>query len=66
MADRIGADHVALGSGFDAPVSIPIDSAGMVVLTGALLDAGFSEAEVRGIMGANMLRLFLRALPEDS
>lgn len=61
--DRIGAEHVALGSDFDGFVRTPIDAAGLPALTDALLTAGFSEEEIRMIMGRNVQRLLERVLP---
>jgi membrane dipeptidase len=61
--DRIGAEHVALGSDFDGFVRTPIDAAGLPALTEALLAAGFSEPEIRAIMGGNVQRVLHRVLP---
>jgi membrane dipeptidase len=62
-ADRVGAEHVALGSDFDGFVHTPIDAAAMVSLTDALLRAGFDESEIRAIMGQNVQRLLEGSLP---
>lgn len=61
--NRIGADHVALGSDFDGFVRTPIDAAGLAALTAGLLDAGLSEAQIRQIMGLNVERVLRRVLP---
>jgi membrane dipeptidase len=61
--DRIGAEHVALGSDFDGFVRTPIDATGLPALIDALLGAGFSEAQIRAVMGANVERLLQRVLP---
>jgi len=61
--DRIGAEHVALGSDFDGFVATPIDASQMASLTEALLAARFSEAEIRAIMGLNVQRVLSRVLP---
>jgi microsomal dipeptidase-like Zn-dependent dipeptidase len=61
--DRVGADHVALGSDFDGFVRTPIDAAGLPSLTDALLGAGFTDEEVRSIMGRNVQGLLQRVLP---
>ena len=45
--DVAGADHVGLGSDFDGAVSTPIDAAGMVYLTDALLTAGLRRRHGR-------------------
>jgi microsomal dipeptidase-like Zn-dependent dipeptidase len=63
VADLVGVDHVALGSDFDGTVKPPFDASGLVVLTEALLEAGFSEPEIRNIMGGNVIRLLRETLP---
>jgi membrane dipeptidase len=58
-ADRIGVDHVALGSDFDG-TAIPDalgDVTGLPRLVEALGDGGFSEAEVRAIAYGNWRRV---------
>lgn len=62
-ANLIGVDHVALGSDFDGAVTTPFDTAGLAQITQALLDGGFTEIEIRKIMGANVLELLRRSLP---
>jgi membrane dipeptidase len=62
-ADLVGVSHVALGSDFDGFVSTPIDAAGLPALTQALLDNGFSEGEIRLIMGGNAVYLLTQTLP---
>jgi membrane dipeptidase len=61
--DRIGAEHVALGSDFDGFVRTPLDAAELPALTGALLQAGFSEPQIRLIMGQNVERVLDQVLP---
>jgi len=61
--DRIGIDHVALGSDFDGTVRTPFDSAALAALTEALLAASFTDEEVAAILGANVRRLLLGVLP---
>ncbi|MGB9072944.1 MAG: dipeptidase [Terriglobales bacterium] len=60
VSDRVGAEHVALGSDFDGAVTTPFDTTGLVEITDAMLEAGYSEQEVRMIMGENAVR-FLQA-----
>lgn len=55
-ANLIGVEHVALGSDFDGAVTTPFDASGMVLLTDALLQEGFSEQEIEKIMGGNEIR----------
>lgn len=59
MADRIGVDHIALGSDFDG-ATMPADlkdAAGLPKLIDALLADGFSEDEVTQIAHGNWLRV---------
>jgi microsomal dipeptidase-like Zn-dependent dipeptidase len=62
-ANVAGVEHVALGSDYDGAVGVPFDAAHLDEITDALLDEGFSEEEIRLIMGENALRVFERALP---
>ena len=58
-----GIEHVALGSDWDGYVATPIDATGMGAITAALEQARFDEAAIRNIMGENVVRFLLRALP---
>lgn len=60
----VGADHVALGSDFDGAVTEPFDPSGWALLTEALLAEGFSHADIRKIMGENVVRVLMQGLPE--
>lgn len=62
-ANLVGAEHVGLGSDFDGGTDVPFDASGLVQLTDALLSKGFSEEEVAGIMGGNVIRLLRENLP---
>jgi membrane dipeptidase len=59
----VGADHVALGSDFDGGVTTPFDSSGWGLLTDALLKEGVSEQDIHKIMGENVVRVLMEALP---
>lgn len=59
----IGADHVALGSDYDGAITAPFDTTGVVQITDALLQEGFSEPEIRKIMGENVIRTLQFFLP---
>ena len=61
--DKVGVDHVALGSDFDGATSMPFDVTGLVQVTQGLLEAGFTEPQIRAIMGGNVQRLLLAQLP---
>lgn len=59
MADRIGTDHIALGSDFDG-AKMPDDlkdAAGLPKLVQALADAGFSHDDLMKITHQNWLRV---------
>ena len=64
-ADLVGIDHLALGSDFDGSVRAIVDTTGIVLITDALLAHGFSEEEIRKIMGANVLRFLRDSLPGE-
>ncbi len=64
VSDRVGVEHVALGSDFDGAVTAPFDTTGLVEITGAMLEAGYSEQEIRMIMGENVMRFLKSNLPE--
>jgi membrane dipeptidase len=63
VANKIGTEHVALGSDFDGGVKTVFDATGLPLLTDALFDAGFSDLEIRQIMGENYTQLLLKNLP---
>jgi membrane dipeptidase len=62
VAQIAGVDHVGLGSDFDGISGATpqgIDSAAdLPKITQALLDRGYSEADIRKILGGNLLRVF--------
>jgi membrane dipeptidase len=64
-ADKVGVEHVALGSDFNGTVHAPFDVTGLPQLTEGLLKAGFSHTDIAAIMGGNVQRLLLSSLPAD-
>jgi microsomal dipeptidase-like Zn-dependent dipeptidase len=58
-----GIDHVGLGSDFDGSTTEPFDVTGLPLITQALMEEGFSDAEIAKIMGGNVIRLLLQTLP---
>jgi membrane dipeptidase len=60
VRDLVGIEHVALGSDFDGATTVRFDTSQLVQVTQALVDAGFSDDEIRAAMGGNALRV-LRA-----
>lgn len=63
-ANLVGIEHVGLGSDFDGAVSAPFDTAGLVAITDALIEQGFTDDEIRMIMGGNALRVLQEGLPK--
>ena len=60
VRDLVGARHVALGSEYDGATTVRFDTSKLVQVTQALIDAGFSDDEIRAVMGGNAIRV-LRA-----
>jgi membrane dipeptidase len=63
-ANLVGVEHVALGSDFDGATSAPFDVSHLDLVTQALLDQGFSDADIRLIMGENAIRVLRESLPD--
>lgn len=61
--DVAGLAHVALGSDWDGATTVAFGADEISQLTEALLEAGFSEAEIRAVMGENTARFLLANLP---
>ncbi|SEC57348.1 dipeptidase [Bradyrhizobium erythrophlei] len=60
VRDLVGIDHVGLGSDFDGSTTTGFDASGIAAVTQALMSSGFSEDDIRKVMGGNVLRV-LRA-----
>lgn len=62
VRDTVGAEHLALGSDFDGWItSIPRemdDCRDLPLFTQRLLDHGFAEGDIRGLLGENFLRVW--------
>jgi microsomal dipeptidase-like Zn-dependent dipeptidase len=63
LADLAGIDHISLGSDFDGSVHTYFDVSKISLLTEALLQDGFTEDEIRKIMGGNQIDFLLSNLP---
>lgn len=61
--DIAGLEHVALGSDWDGATTVAVSADSLVQVTQALLDAGFTEAEIRAVMGENLIRFLAIHLP---
>jgi microsomal dipeptidase-like Zn-dependent dipeptidase len=62
-ANVAGVEYVGLGSDFDGAVAEPFDTTGLVQITEALIAEGFSDDEIKLIMGGNAIRVLLVSLP---
>ncbi|MEK6611616.1 MAG: membrane dipeptidase [Gemmatimonadota bacterium] len=58
-----GLRSVALGSDWDGATTVSFGADQLNQLTAALLQEGFSEAEIRAVMGENAIRFLLENLP---
>ena len=64
IAKVAGVDHVGLGSDFDGVTSLPVgmeDVAQLPKITYELLRRGYSEQDIRKILGGNLLRVMEEA-----
>ncbi|HET6523424.1 dipeptidase [Sphingopyxis sp.] len=57
VRDLVGIRHVALGSDYDGATTVRFDTSKLVQVTQALIDAGFSDDEIRAVMGGNAIRV---------
>ena len=62
VRDLVGIEYVALGSDYDGSVAVPFDITGLPLLVQEMLKAGFTEAEIKAVMGENVKRFFLQNL----
>lgn len=62
--DLMGVEHVALGSDYDGGTSVLFNASELAVLTEAMLQANFTEEEIRLVMGENVKRFLLINLPD--
>lgn len=63
VRDLVGIDHVGLGSDFDGATTVGFDTSQLAIVTQALIDAGLSDEEIAKVMGGNVLRVLMAALP---
>jgi microsomal dipeptidase-like Zn-dependent dipeptidase len=67
IAETVGAEHLAVGTDMNGVPRVMAgfdDAADLPKLTAALLDGGFDDREVKGILGAHALRVLERVEAE--
>ncbi|EAZ80692.1 dipeptidase [Algoriphagus machipongonensis] len=64
VRDLVGIEYIALGSDYDGAVEVPFDITGLPLIVEGLMNAGFSEADIKAIMGENVKRFFLKNLDQ--
>ena len=65
IAKVAGVDHVGLGSDFDGVSALPLgmeDVTRLPRIAQALLDRGYSDDDVKKMLGGNMLRVMAQSL----
>ena len=63
IVDRVGIDHVGIGNDFNHGSGVQgfADAADSKNLTAALIEDGYSTADIQKIWGANFLRVMKKA-----
>lgn len=64
IAKVAGVEHVGLGSDYDGVSVLPTqldDASSYPYITQGLLDRGYTEKEIQGILGGNLIRVFQKA-----
>ncbi len=64
VRDLVGIEFVALGSDYDGSVEVPFNIKGLPIVVEELLKIGFTEPEIRRVMGENVRDLLLKNLPD--
>ena len=62
VRDLVGIQHVALGSDYDGATTVRFDTSKLAQVTQALIDAGFSDDDIRAAMGGNAIRILKAGL----
>jgi microsomal dipeptidase-like Zn-dependent dipeptidase len=62
VKNLVGVEHIALGSDYDGSVAVPFDITGLPLIVDALMKEGFTQDEIRAIMGENVKNFLLANL----
>jgi membrane dipeptidase len=62
VRDLVGIKYVALGSDYDGSVAVPFDITGLPLIVEGLIQDGFTEQEIRAVMGENVKQFMLKNL----
>ncbi|WP_296701687.1 dipeptidase [Algoriphagus sp.] len=62
IRDLVGIEYIALGSDYDGAVAVPFDITGLPIIVEGLLNEGFTENEIKAIMGENVKQFFQKNL----
>ncbi len=62
VRDLVGIKYVALGSDYDGSVAVPFDITGLPLIVDGLIQDGFTEQEIRAVMGENVKQFLLKNL----
>jgi membrane dipeptidase len=62
IRDLVGIKYVALGSDYDGSVAVPFDITGLPLIVEGLIKDGFTEQEIRAVMGENVKKFMLKNL----
>ena len=62
VRDLVGIQYVALGSDYDGATTVRFDTSKLAQVTQALINAGFSDDEIRAAMGGNAVRILKAGL----
>ncbi|WP_075349493.1 dipeptidase [Algoriphagus marinus] len=62
IRDLVGIKYVALGSDYDGSVAVPFDITGLPLIVEGLIQDGFTEQEIRAVMGENVKEFMLKNL----
>jgi membrane dipeptidase len=62
VRDLVEIKYVALGSDYDGSVAVPFDITGLPLIVEGLIQDGFTEQEIRAVMGENVKQFLLKNL----